>query len=546
MVKVTALNDPSHGPAQRAVILMVRFKGERSHLHCLRTMFVLIDRFRLVPVLIVANAASIVLFRFFLTLDGPMHVLHACALKSAWLSARYATPQVDYLVNLGTLDLFDIILVPLTVVLSPGAAHAVYGAMVLLVLGLGAWSLARAARAANRPLLVWVLPLGFSFILVMGFMTFLLATGLAMFAAGWWMRQDRITASTALKAGGLILACQATHRVGGSLALMMMACYEVILFLRSRKVSRERWAILPPKLRNGLLIVGFGGMLYKVLSAILTSPRVRVPGNPEFWLGLFRLRPLLLFDAREETPFLIVLGVLLVISLALALFHRLRSRETGPVPDALLLAGLFLLAVSVLVRTPNAELLYIGTRAQTIALLLLGIWVAVALPKNGWSAALAALVLVVHSWRMVHMEQRMAGSRQVYEHALEVVDRLPEHGVTLPVVCDDNWMHEHLSAFVAASYRGIFFSPGDHLGFRHQTHESWQLRDYSDGFQQELRWLEDHVASNAPPVIDHIVLFGHGKPVNSRVSNLFAVRDKYFFLQWKNDYAEVWVRDPER
>ncbi|MBP7514396.1 MAG: hypothetical protein KA791_07605 [Flavobacteriales bacterium] len=505
-----------------------------------------VDRLRLVPVLLVANAASILLFRFFLTLDGPMHVLHACALKSAWFSARYANAQVDYLINLGTLDLFDLILVPLTVLLSPGVAHAFYGALVVLVLGLGAWSLARAAGAGDRPLLVWVLPLGFSFILIMGFMTFLLATGLAMFAAGWWMRQGRITVPTALKAGGLLIACQATHRVGGSLALMMMACYEVILFVHSRQESRERWGILPPKLRNALLIVGFGGMLYKVLSAVLTSPRVRVPGNPEFWLGLFRLRPLLLFDAREETPFLIVLGLLLVISLALALFHRFASRANGPATDALFLAGLFLLAVSVLVRTPNAELLYIGTRAQTIALLLLGTWVAVVVPKNGWSTALAGLVLVVHSWRMVHVEQRMAGSRQVYEQALEVVDRLPEHGVTLPVVCDDNWMHEHLSAFVAASYRGIFFSPGDHLGFLHHAEESWQLRDYSDGFQQELRWLEDHVTSNAPPVIDHIVLFGHGKPVSSRVSNLFAVRDKHFFLQWKNDYAEVWVRDPLR
>ena len=509
-------------------------------------MFSPVHRLRPVPVLIVANAASILLFRFFLTLDGPMHVLHACALKSAWFSARYATAQVDYLINIGTLDLFDLILVPLTVLLSPGAAHAAYGALVLLVLGLGAWSLSRATGAADRPLLVWVLPLGFSFILVMGFMTFLLATGLAMFAAGWWMRQDRITVPIALKAVGFIIACQATHRAGGSLALMMMACYEVILVLHSKQVSRERWSILPPRMRNALLIVGFGGMLYKVLSAVLTSPRVRVPGNPEFWLGLFRLRPLLLFDTREETPFLIALGTLLVISFVLAFYHRLVSRANGPAADALLLAGLFLLAVSVLVRTPNAELLYIGTRAQTVALLLLGTWVASVIPKNAWSTVLAGLVLVVHAWRIIHVEKRMAGSRQVYEQALEVVDRLPEHGVTLPVVCDDNWMHEHLSAFVAAGYRGIFFSPGDHLGFLHHADESWQLRDYSDGFQQELRWLEDHVTSNAPPVIDHIVLFGHGKPVSGRVSNLFAVRDKHFFLQWKNDYAEVWVRDPER
>jgi hypothetical protein len=220
---------------------------------------------------------------------------------------------------------------------------------------------------------------------------------------------------------------------------------------------------------------------------------------------------------------------------------RFRSRTTPVAADALGLAMVLLLLASMAFHTRNAQLLYMGVRSQTIALLVLPAWVAAVVPRNWWSALIGSAVLVVHITRMFHIENTMAYTRTAFEQSREVVDHLPLHGVTLPVVRDDNWLHEHLTAFAAASYQGVFFSPGDHLSFKHRTGETWQLRDYSDGFQLQLSWLEKHVATGALPVIDHIVLFGEGKPLDQRVRNLLAVMHRHYKPEWKNDYAEVWV-----
>src|SRR6185295_16596724 len=112
----------------------------------------------------------------------------------------------------------------------------------------------------------------------------------------------------------------------------------------------------------------------------------------------------------------------------------------------------------------------------------------------------------------------------------------------LAIVRDDNWMHEHLSAFVAASYEGVFFSSGDHLAFHHHPSAADTVASHSFGFPEHLRWLERHVSTHASPEIDHIVIFGHGRPADLRFSNALAVLQRHYLLQWTNEYAEVWVR----
>ena len=495
----------------------------------------------LVLALIAISACSLFFFRFLLTLDGPMHVLHACVTKAIWFSDRYHTADVNYAINTHTVDLTDLILIPLTVVLSPPQAHVAYAALVLLAGGIGAWWAARAAGMRNAALVLWVLPFSFSFIFLLGFFTFLLSAGFALMAFAWWVERERVRWTTLGVAVLAVFACQATHRAGGSLAVLFMGCFELVLFVRDRAMWHARWAGIGKPWRIIGLAGAIAAAIWKVTVAINAHPRILLDHEQDRWQEFFNGRPLVLFDPHVEQGQLIALAVLLLACLVLGLIHRMRDRSISPASDGLGLAILLLLAASVFVHTPNAQLLYMGTRAQTIALLALPAWMASVVPRSWYATGLCIAVFGVHTWRMVHAELIMAHSLDAHLESMEAVEHLPQHGVCLPVVRDDNWLHEHLSAFVAARYEGVFYSAGDHTEFVHLPDEAWQLRDYSDGYQLELQWLEEHVATHAAPVFDHILLLGHGKPVDDRLQNVLDVLQRHYFLQWQNDYVESWV-----
>ena len=69
------------------------------------------------------------------------------------------------------------------------------------------------------------------------------------------------------------------------------------------------------------------------------------------------------------------------------------------------------------------------------------------------------------------------------------------------------------------------------------------VRLFGTGPQHGLRWLEAHVAGGGPPVIDHVVLIGHGDRPDERYRNLERVLVRHFGLTWRNRYVEIWTRN---
>lgn len=501
----------------------------------------------LIAGLVVANAASVLFFRTVISLDGPMHVLHACVLKAHLFSGRYATAAVDYLVNPGTRDLSDLWLIPFTWVFSPAGAHAAYMGSVLLILGMGAWCCARAAGMKDPLLFVIVLPVLFSYVLLLGFFTFLIAAGMALLFLAWWMGRRRIAPRTLCIALILLLIAQGMHRAGGPLAVLFAGCHEIVFRIRDRAGWSARWSMIPRMARIAVIGGSAGIALWKGLAMLFMRWDLQIASHSASWPGAFVLRPLLLFGLEHDRPFLLLLGMIVTGFLVLAAIHRARARSTPVSADALLLAGLLLLLASHLLITPNARNLMLDVRLQSVALIVLMAWAAATLSAWSWSRIVCTGVLVVHVLRMAYIERTMAGSRQTVERIEAVVERLPLHGVTLPVLRDDNWLHAHLSAFAAAAYEGVFFSPHDHLGFTYaQPDPPLHLQRYSQGLQMDLPWLDRHVAAGSPPIIDHVVLFGHGRALDAKAPTIQRVLDRHFFLQWSNGYAEVWARITDR
>lgn len=502
-------------------------------------------RYVVVIALLAVNAACPILFRFFLTLDGPMHVLHAFVLKAHWFGGHHHTPQLCYTVNSGTLDLTDLLLVPLTALLSPERAQAAYAGLLLACWGIAAVWWSRAVKVKEPFLLLWLLPLSWSYIFVLGFFTFLFAASFAWMALAWWIQRGQVRWRTLVGACIAIAICQATHRAGGPLAVLFIACHELTCAVRDRTAWRTRWALIPRWVSLMAVLTPCAAVGWKVSQVTFTAVADETPFTVRTAMDFFLGRPLVLFAGETETPWAQLLMALMLAAFAAGVLGRWKNGERHNASDGLLLAACVLLFASFLFRTFNSMRLFMDVRAQVVALPMFMFWCAANIPRSRWTVLLACCLLVVHTVRSLYTERVMAGSRGAYEGAIAVVDHLPSHGVVLPVVRDDNWLHDHLPAFAAASYAGVFWTPNDHLGFKPGCTVGWKVRHYHDGHRHELDWLEGHVASGACPIVHRIVFFGHGQPEDERLRNINAALRERYTLQWKNGYAEVWMNNAD-
>ena len=96
------------------------------------------------PALIASNGLALLAFRHFVSLDGPMHLLHAAVLRDA-LSGKVRAAEGMW-VDVGSRDLNvgDLALSGVAGVMHPFPLHKVLAAFAITVLCAGAWRLARA------------------------------------------------------------------------------------------------------------------------------------------------------------------------------------------------------------------------------------------------------------------------------------------------------------------------------------------------------------------------------------------------------------------
>ncbi|MBK6776838.1 MAG: hypothetical protein IPG74_13700 [Flavobacteriales bacterium] len=89
--------------------------------------------------LIVTNAAYILVFRCFITLDGPMHVLHSAVLMDAMGERTFSASGLQY--DLGAIDigLLDPIAMLLLLLFTPELVEACLAAIALLMFDLVRW-----------------------------------------------------------------------------------------------------------------------------------------------------------------------------------------------------------------------------------------------------------------------------------------------------------------------------------------------------------------------------------------------------------------------
>ena len=501
------------------------------------------DRRWFLPALIAANGLALLCFRHFVSLDGPMHLLHAGVIKDALLGKGHTTQGMWVDASKLDLNLGDLLIVPMTAVCSPFTAHKLLGAFAITAVVVGAWSLARAYRRDPNGAWILVLPCAFGFVVVLGLFHFAIASGLVLALTGWWVRRPTVRRrDLVLLVLGAAL-CLFAHKAGGLLLLSFAGAHEAVLALSDRAAWRVRWARWPkwfvPALTGAILVVAVVVLAMRFSGSPVNKHEAHHPLEE-----LLTLRTLLLFDSAAERPWRIGLGLAVIVLLFTTVIAR-RTLGRKPVPgDALLLIAVLLLLAS-FIRTPWTELLYITDRAQWLALLLFSCWSSIQpLPKR-FARSVCIALIALHASRLLYIERRMSYFEGDDMDALLAQRFLEPGALVIPVLQNEGWLGRHRAAYPAMGYDGILFTGRDHLCFAWETPPEPQVRNYILSLEDDWGWIGAHIVRGTPPRLQQILLIGHpSDPKERRSRELRATLEQYYRPVACFAQAEVWTLRP--
>jgi hypothetical protein len=492
--------------------------------------------------LITANAATLFLFRWFTTLDGPTLVLKAAVIESSWTTPKYLADGVAYDVTRLPVGPSELTMMALLKIGGPAFAQTAFGVLVLLVLGLSAIALLRALDVRPHAAVLLLLPLSFNYMFVLGLFSFLLSTGMAFATVAWWLSKERLKLAHVVALLALLFLCSLVHRSGGPLALVLLACCELTAWRSRPDEYRARWSFAPMKARLiciGISACGLGVLIQRM--QLLTMTQGASLGNRSPVLDLIGFRPFLLFDHSEEAPYLLALGLLFVLSFVIAVRYRLKGlRQLMPV-DGLLVCAVVLMLASLLVRNRLADMLFLAERAQTIAFILLALWAA-AQPRSVLSGFLSVLALAVHVARLVHAEEKMAGLEARTESILAAGAACAEGSVIVPITLEPNWLLTHNAAYLAIHHPGIVMTTRDHLNFTTDSIPDEPFWWYLNHRYGSWDWFGAHVARHDPPLVDHVLVIG-SDPVlrDSIMGAVQPVLDSAYWITRDDGYSTLYT-----
>ncbi len=497
-------------------------------------------------ILLAAMAACApLIFRYFASLDGPVHVFQAAVLEQDWTTPRYVAEGIAYRTDRIEVRTGDLLLMALLHVFAPETCHALFAAVVLFLLPVAVLAVVNAFGANTGWSALWSIPIAFGSMLVLGFLHFLLGTALALLAAAYWLHQERIAWRRSIVFAAALVLLYLTHRSAPLVCMSVAVCGELGHCMASPAARRARWVAVPRKLRVPGIAVLFACAAVPVLHTFLRGAQVVRAWRPEAGHQLAHLRPLLLLDREGEGGMLAASGVLLVLTTLLLLAHRVRMRAVQA-GDALLVLALICWAASVLFEGPRTALFYWVERAQWLGLLFLAAWFGTSEKAPG-VVATACCAMLVHVPRLVHAEHGMFQLKAGHDRMLEAAATLGEGSAVVPYLCDGNWLAAHEGAFAAIRHNGIFFTRKEHLHFAFADPPVPAVRRYLTRMSWDRTWLTAHLASRRRPAIAHLLIIGGDPHLRSAFLEPIApTLAQRYWRSFDNGYATVYTLEPER
>ncbi len=501
--------------------------------------------------LLLANAGAILFFRFFITVDGPIHVLHGSLLEAPWSTAQHMAQAIRYDRDQIYGSVGTRVLMVLLVWLSPLQAHVVFAALVCCAMVVSAIAYLRAHGTRMHPAILWLVPVTFNLLLVIGLFHFLLGIAVAFGSVAWWKWFE---GSPRVRWSGLFIGAVIawyTHR-GSPVLLGILLLLALVVgphIPRSTSETVDRTS----RIRRIVMIVVLVAAGVVVVLRVVPLLRTITEGIPAK-LPTFNLtdllRPLFLLDRTTGGWPIHGIGLLLAISLVAGIVARWRMcfipQAGGRRPywhDALLVLICGLVLLSWIYGTPVGRKVFIAERCQWLALLSLAIWLAaIADAERGWFARVigiaAVCALPLHIIRLVWAERTLAERQEAYDRTMEACAALDPGSLVVPVIIDPDPLMQHMEAYVAMGHSGILVAPDEHVMVvvpPHLAHHAHWLRTEDGG------WLLRHWRRGIPPEVDQVLILGKGiGQAMERLPwpNLLGPR---FRSTYENGYARIYT-----
>ncbi|MEO8591259.1 MAG: hypothetical protein ABI432_17910 [Flavobacteriales bacterium] len=495
---------------------------------------------------LLANAAVILFFRFFITVDGPMHVLHASLLEAPWTTHDHLAHGIIYDSEALRGWLGDRVLMVLLLFSTPEQAHDLFATLVSCTVVLSVFAFLRAHGTRPGLAILWLAPITFSFVLILGLFHFLLGVAVSFATVAWWKWHERAPRMrlTGLLIGGLI--AWSTHRS----APILMCTIFLAAFLM--EVAGRRTAATTRERRNPLLQVAIVGSLILVsalaMHRIVHGITLPLPRELPVFNEALLLRPLLLLDPVREQWLVRSIGILLVISLCAGIWARTRLGRKLRSQDVPLALFLFFLLIAWLGNTPHGRQLLIAERCQWLALVAMAMWlVAIADVHRGTASKLigilALLALPLHVVRIVQAEASFFHLEPAHDLAIEAGDALAPGGLVFAVQAGPNALLQHLEAYVAVGHSGLLLTANEGLSFKGTSDRTAaRLRRMA----RDPYWMIRHWRTGIPPEVDQILFIGSDiERTTSKHpwSNLLPERWR---LSFDNGYSRIYTRRTAR
>jgi len=494
-------------------------------------------------VLLFANATVLLCFRYFTTVDGPLHVFHASLLPAPWATTAHLAHGIIYDSNEVSDWLGNHVLMILLALVAPERAHDLFAAFVSCALILSMVTFLRANRTRTRPAILWLLPITFSFILFLGLLHFMLAVAIGFGTVAWWKSRSHEPIARWLGLlFGLVVSFY-THRFGPVMVCMLFLPAFFMEFLREHtgriKVSRRRMvaraAIISILLALCALLIG------RFLKAPPLPNTNDLPAFSEF----FFLRPLYLLDHAKEQWVVRSIGALLLISIAAGIGARFTLGRKAYWHDPIVALSVGFILLAWLYSAPSAGKLLVAERSQWLALLMMTIWIiAMAdVPRKfpAWIIGGAALCVVpLQLVRLVLAEASLADLQQAHTSTMEASAALEPGSLVMPVLANHHWIFQHEVSYVAIDHDGILLSAKESVPYVHQDrrpHTSDQLPMRLDPY-----WLLRHWRTGIPSEIDQVLFIGSGIDQFVGKHPWPVLLSGGFVASFENGYSRIYTR----
>ena len=494
-------------------------------------------------VLLLANAATILFFRYFTTVDGPLHVLHASLLKAPWSTTSHAAHGFVYDSGVQRALLGDWILAALLAFATPERAHDLIMVLASCMVVVSVFAFLHVHGVKVGLSILLLAPLLFSSLLIMGLFHFQLGTALALGTVVWWKWHKH---SPYIRWIGLLIGVVIsvfTNRGAPFLLCLFFVPFFLFDLFKDWKIA------LAGDRRSKVFRIAWPIVLLLLLGAFLMDRSMRMPTlylptvTPSFTHD-FLLRPLFLLDHTKELGVVRALGVLFLIAGIAGSFGRWRSGRKLFWHDLLIVIMITLSAISFFGNTPHGRLFIISDRAQWLALVVLVLWlVAIAGTSPGWIARIisgaALCALPLHVIRLVQAEEFLSQFEPAHNATMEACAVLAPHSLVFPVVSRPDRMLQHELSYVALRHSGVLIAPKEQLHFLGP--HTWSAGGPWHRFASDPYWLMRHWRRGLPPEVDQVLFVGEGMEQQVLKHPWPSLLSGRFKQTFDNGYARIYT-----